>query len=68
MRLQQDHPLLNVEMLSATRKVSQNRSGVDLEVVVGNLGETNAQTIFLTNYFPAALREPAVTPESADCR
>ncbi len=45
------HPLLNVEMLSATRKVSQNRSGVDLEVVVGNLDVSNAQTIFLSNYF-----------------
>ena len=44
-------PLLNVEMLSATRKVSQNRSGVDLEVVVGQIEVTNAQTIFLTNYF-----------------
>jgi DNA-binding transcriptional LysR family regulator len=50
-RLQQDHPLLNVEMLSATRKVSQNRSGVDLEVVVGRTDISNAQTIFLTNYF-----------------
>ena len=50
-RLQREHPLLNVEMLSATRKVSQNRSGVDLEVVVGNLDVSNAQTIFLSNYF-----------------
>jgi DNA-binding transcriptional LysR family regulator len=50
-RLQQDHPLLNVEMLSATRKVRQNRSGVDLEVVVGRTDVSNAQTIFLTNYF-----------------
>lgn len=50
-RLQRRHPLLNVEMLSATRKVSQNRSGVDLEVVVGRNDVDNAQTIFLTNYF-----------------
>ena len=50
-RLQQRHPLLNVEMLSATRKVSQNRSGVDLEVVVGRNEVSNAQPIFLTNYF-----------------
>jgi DNA-binding transcriptional LysR family regulator len=50
-RLQQENPRLNVEMLSATRKVSQNRSGVDLEVVVGRLEVTNAQPIFLTNYF-----------------
>lgn len=50
-RLQQRHPLLNVEMLSATRKVSRNRSGVDLEVVVGGADVSNAQTIFLTNYY-----------------
>lgn len=50
-RLQQQHRLLNVEMLSATRKVSQNRSGVDLEVVVGRTDISNAQTIFLANYF-----------------
>ncbi|WP_457972063.1 LysR family transcriptional regulator [Arthrobacter sp. D1-17] len=49
--IQQRHPLLNVEMLSATRKVSQNRSGVDLEVVVGRNEVSNAQPIFLTNYF-----------------
>lgn len=50
-RLQQQHRLLNVEMLSATRKVSQNRSGVDLEVVVGRTDISNAQAIFLADYF-----------------
>ena len=50
-KLQQQHPKLNVEMLSATRKISQNRSGVDLEVVVGPIDASRAQTIFLTNYF-----------------
>lgn len=50
-RLQQQHRHLNVEMLSATRKVNQNRSGVDLEVVVGRTDVNNAQTIFLANYF-----------------
>jgi len=62
-RLQQDHPLLNVEMLSATRKVSQNRSGVDLEVVVGNLDATNAQTIFLSNYFLRLYASPQYARE-----
>ena len=62
-RLQQDHPLLNVEMLSATRKVSQNRSGVDLEVVVGNLDVTNAQTIFLSNYFLRLYASPQYARE-----
>lgn len=50
-RLQRQNPKLNVEMFSATRKVSQNRSGVDLEVVVGPTDVPNAQPIFLTNYF-----------------
>ncbi|MHC6591159.1 LysR family transcriptional regulator [Arthrobacter sp. C152] len=50
-RLQQRHPQLNIEMLSATRKVSQNRSGVDLEIVVGRADVTTAQTIFLSNYY-----------------
>ena len=51
-RLQREHPLLNVEMLSATRKVSQNRSGVDLEVVVGSTWTSvTRRAIFLSNYF-----------------
>jgi len=50
-RLQQQNPQLNIEMLSATRKVSQNRSGVDLEVVVGRADVSTAQTIFLSNYY-----------------
>lgn len=50
-RLQQQNPQLNIEMLSATRKVSQNRSGVDLEIVVGRADVATAQTIFLSNYY-----------------
>jgi DNA-binding transcriptional LysR family regulator len=38
-------------MLSATRRVSQNRSGVDLEIVAGRNDVNNAQAMFLTNYF-----------------
>lgn len=34
-RLREKHPDLSVELLSATRRVRQNRSGVDLEIVVG---------------------------------
>ncbi|MHB1172002.1 MAG: LysR substrate-binding domain-containing protein [Lacisediminihabitans sp.] len=49
-QLQAD-PQLRVELLSATRKVSQNRSGVDLEIVVGQPEVHNAQGIFLTNYY-----------------
>ena len=50
-KLQQRHPRINIEMFSATRKVSQNRSGVDLEIVAGRNDVNNAQAMFLTNYF-----------------
>ncbi len=33
--LRAEHPALAVELLSATQRVRQNRSGVDLEIVVG---------------------------------
>lgn len=62
-RLQRQHPLLNVEMLSATRKVSQNRSGVDLEIVVGRTDVSNAQTIFLSNYYLRLYASPAYAGE-----
>ena len=48
--LQARHPKISVEMFSATRKVSQNRSGVDLEVVVGHTDVSTAQTILLGHY------------------
>lgn len=50
-KAQRHHPHLDVEILSATRKVSQNRSGVDLEIVVGRAETHKAQPLFLTNYF-----------------
>jgi DNA-binding transcriptional LysR family regulator len=62
-RLQQRYPLVNIEMLSATRKVSQNRSGVDLEVVVGRTDVSNAQPIFLTNYFLRLYASPGYAAE-----
>ncbi|QYF90836.1 LysR family transcriptional regulator [Arthrobacter sp. PAMC25284] len=70
-RLQRAHPLLNVELLSDTRKVSRNRSGVDLEVVVGNLEPGNAQPIFLSNYFLRLYASPSYArdhglPETLD--
>ncbi|WP_298255117.1 LysR family transcriptional regulator [uncultured Arthrobacter sp.] len=49
--IQRENPRLDVELLSATRKASQNRSGVDLEIVVGRTESANAEPIFLTNYF-----------------
>ena len=54
-----------------TRKINQNRSGVDLEVVVGPIDASRAQTIFLTNYFLRLYASPEYlavrgTPETVD--
>lgn len=49
-RLQQKQPLLRVELLSATRRLSQNRSGVDIEVVAGSVEAGRAETMLLTDY------------------
>ncbi len=70
-RLQGEHPHLNVELLSDTRKASRNRSGVDLEVVVGHLEPGNAQPIFLGNYFLRLYASPSYAkvhglPETLD--
>ncbi len=70
-RLQADHPQLRVELLSATRRVRQNRSGVDLEIVVGQPEVHNAQAIFLTNYLlrlyaTAEYLQRAGTPGTAE--
>lgn len=49
-RLQKQHPQLRVELLSATRRLSQNRSGVDIEVVAGSVETGRAETIWLSDY------------------
>lgn len=49
-RLQHQHPQLRVELLSATRRLSQNRSGVDIEVVAGSVEAGRAETILLSDY------------------
>ncbi|WP_287930792.1 LysR family transcriptional regulator [Arthrobacter sp.] len=49
-KLQRRHPMLRVELLSATRRLSRNRSGVDLEVVAGSVDAGRAEVIFLTDY------------------
>ncbi len=49
-RLQLKHPMLRVELLSATRRLSRNRSGVDLEVVAGSVDAGRAEVIFLSDY------------------
>lgn len=49
-RLQKQQPLLRVELLSATRRLSQNRSGVDIEVVAGSVEAGRAETMLLADY------------------
>lgn len=48
--LQRKHPSLRVELLSATRRMSKNRSGVDLEVVAGSVEAGRAETLHLADY------------------
>ncbi|MFQ4147530.1 LysR family transcriptional regulator [Arthrobacter sp. LAPM80] len=62
-RLQQEHPSLRVELLSATRRLRQNRSGVDIEVVAGSVDAGRAETVLLSDY---SLRLYAGTGYAAD--
>lgn len=49
-RLQRSHPALSVELLTVTRRALQHRSGLDLEVVVGETQVHRAQAIRLGEY------------------
>ncbi|MGV9678673.1 LysR family transcriptional regulator [Nocardia sp. NPDC003482] len=49
-RVQRRHPRLAVEIVAATRRASVQRSGVDLEVVVGEPKVLRAQAIRLGDY------------------
>lgn len=49
-RLQENYPRLSIELISATRRVRQNRSGVDLEIVVGRPDVHRAVARHLTDY------------------
>jgi DNA-binding transcriptional LysR family regulator len=49
-RLQRSHPLLSVEIVATTRRASQHRSGLDLEVVVGRPQVHRAQALRLGDY------------------
>ena len=48
--LQRRHPLLRVEILSVTRRALQHRSGLDIEVVVGEPQVHRAESILLGHY------------------
>lgn len=50
-RLQERHPRLHVELLSATRRASRNRSGVDVEIIAGQVDATRSEVVFLSDYY-----------------
>lgn len=62
-RLQRKNPSLRVEMISATRKLSRNRSGVDLEIVAGAVEVGRTETIFLSDYFLRLYASPSYLKE-----
>ncbi|MEU0495075.1 LysR family transcriptional regulator [Mycobacterium sp. NPDC006124] len=48
--VQRQHPLVSVEIVAATRRVTQQRSGLDLEVVVGEPQVHRAEATRLGDY------------------
>lgn len=48
--LQRRHPLLRVEIVTVTRRALQHRSGLDIEVVVGEPQAHRAESILLGHY------------------
>lgn len=61
--LQRDHPRLKVELLSATRRASRNRSGVDLEVVAGRVEDSRAEVMVLCEYVLRLFASPGYLQE-----
>ncbi|MGE2714661.1 LysR family transcriptional regulator [Mycolicibacterium litorale] len=49
-RVQRDHPRVSVEIVATTRRASQQRSGLDIEVVVGEPQVHRAEAIRLGDY------------------
>ncbi len=49
--VQRDNPNLSVEVVSSTRRVSQHRSGVDIEIVIGQPSVRNTLYVPLTQYY-----------------
>ncbi|MFI7294887.1 LysR family transcriptional regulator [Streptomyces sp. NPDC050121] len=49
-RLHQDHPGISVEIVSATRRAAQHRSGLDIEIVVGEPRVLRARALRLGGY------------------
>ncbi|WP_417219516.1 LysR family transcriptional regulator [Arthrobacter sp.] len=61
--LQRDHPRLKVELLSATRRASRNRSGVDLEVVAGRVEDSRSEVMVLCEYTLRLFASPGYLQE-----
>ncbi|MDQ4490676.1 LysR family transcriptional regulator [Sinomonas sp. ASV486] len=49
-RLQEEHRLLRVELVTATRRLSRNRSGFDLEIVPGTAEAPRVQAVVVTDH------------------
>lgn len=49
--VQRENPNLSVEIVSSTRRVSQHRSGVDVEIVIGQPTVRNTLHVPLTQYY-----------------
>lgn len=50
-KLQQGNPALSVEVVSSTRRASQHRSGVDIEVVIGRPNIRQTMFVPLSEYY-----------------
>ncbi|WP_404473402.1 LysR family transcriptional regulator [Microbacterium aerolatum] len=49
--VQRENPSLSIEVVSSTRRVSQHRSGVDIEIVIGQPSVRNTLYVPLTEYY-----------------
>ncbi|WP_243075257.1 LysR family transcriptional regulator [Microbacterium sp. SS28] len=58
-RLQARHPELSIELIAATQRVRQNRSGVDLEIVVGRPQVHRAFAVPISSYALGLYATPA---------
>jgi len=70
-RLQRSHPALSVEIVTVTRRALQHRSGIDIEVVVGEPQVHRAEAFRLGDYVLGMYASKAYlaergTPTSAD--
>ena len=60
-QVQRRHPKVAVEIVAATRRATQQRSGLDIEVVVGEPQVHRAEAIRLGDYCLGAVRVPRLS-------